>query len=230
MTLTEFVGVCARLEAFCIYARRRAPYGEPELLEKAAALERDLLPEYNAAGENLAFECARLAGNPAQARLVEKCRESFAVAGHIQALSGDLASGATPCPENLRGRLILALNGLYSLVSALSRACAQELNNFEPQGAQKGKTAPEWIESSPRARSLAGELQKAGYLAEGYQRAENYRGYMVRLALIGQRLAVLCNCSQSVFEEFWGLKLGRISKDANAAGACEDVREILKRY
>lgn len=230
MNLAEYSTLCTKIGDFCEYARRRAPFGEVELLERAAALEAVLLEEYNAHGENLALACVELAGSPARVELVARYRQNLAVFGQIRPLIDDLAGGAVSCPENLKARLIWALNGLCSLCSDLSGVCLREFDKIAPQKAGEGKTVPELIEGEPRAHALAVELQKAGYLVEDYQRAEDYRGYFVRLALIGQRLAVLCNCSQSVFEEFWRLKPGRIRKDANAAGACKDVREILKRY
>lgn len=169
MNLTEFAGVCARLEAFCIYARRRAPYGEPELLERAAALEAALLEEYNTAGEGLALSCVEVAGTPVRAELVARYRERFAVSGQIQTLADDLAGGAVSCPENLRGRLILAVKGLVSLVSSLSLVCGQEFDKMEPRGARSGQDFREVIEGNQRAREVCERLRAAGFLDAAYK-------------------------------------------------------------
>lgn len=228
MNLTQFAALCARVDAFCIYARRRAPYGEPELLERAAALEAELLEEHNTHGEALALACVELAGSPARAELVARYKQSIcAVPGQIQALADDLASRAVSCPESVRGALILALKGLYTLCRELVAVCLAEFAQIVPQKAGEGKTVPQMIEGSPQALAVAQRLRDAGYLDSAYKWRPGEGRTVYDRGLAGQRLAALAGCGQRVIEDYWSIRPRQISKDASAAPADCPVRDIL---
>lgn len=175
MTLKEYNAICGRLENFCIYARRRAPYGEPDLLEKAATLERDLLAEHNANGDNLALDCVELSGNPVRTELVARYRRRFAVSGQISALADDLKGGAVTCPEPFKGWLILALNGLLRLCSELSGICFDAFNKMEPQG-KAVQDYRQIIQNDKRAGEVCEKLRKAGFLDSEYKYIYTGRG------------------------------------------------------
>lgn len=227
MNLAEYSTLCTKIGDFCEYARRRAPFGEVELLERAAALEAALLEEYNAHGENLALACVELAGSPARVGLVARYRKNLAVFGQIRPLIDDLAGGAVSCPENLRARLIWALNGLCSLCSDLSGVCLREFDKIAPQKAGEGKTVPQMIEGSPQALAVAQRLRDAGYLDSAYKWRPGEGRTVYDRGLAGQRLAALAGCGQRVIEDYWNIRARQISKDASAAPADCPVRDIL---
>lgn len=223
MTLTEYNAICSRLENFCIYARRRAPYGEPELLERAVAFERELLTEYNAKAENLIFESIGLKGNPAQKDIIARCRQNFAVSGQISTLVDDLKGGAVDCPEGMKGRLIMALKGLLSLVSSLSRACVQEFDKTKPQG----KTVPEEIEEEHKARKVCERLQKAGHMDKCYFPSNNQT--QEQRALMAQGVGrYLRHGGMKRICEYWGLDYDQTRKYASGANPIKPkIKAIL---
>ncbi len=152
MNLTEYNEICDRLTDFCVYVRRRAPYGDGELLERANKIEAELLTEYNAKGLNLLDDCENLQGNPAGLRKIERYRQDFAVYDAITALVDDLRSGAVSCPDNIKGWLILSLKGLVTLCSYLSQMCFAEFEKIREETVyHKNITFQELQEGKPEA-------------------------------------------------------------------------------
>lgn len=210
MTLKEYNTICGKLEDFCIYASRRAPYGEPELLKRAAALEAVLLQEYNAKGDNLAIDCVELSGNPARADLVARYRKRFEVSGKISALVDNLRSGKVACPEKTKGELILALKGLHSLVLSLSRVCALEFDKMDPGG----KTVPELIKSTPRAFAITQAV--AAYLTEDYKPKEKLTRR--ESGLIGREIGrALGHGYIHTVGQYWGMSGKELSREGGKA-------------
>lgn len=214
MNLAEYSTLCTKIGDFCEYARRRAPFGEVELLERAAALEAALLEEYNAHGENLALACVELAGSPARVELVARYRQNMAVFGQIRPLIDDLAGGAVSCPENLKARLIWALNGLCSLCSDLSGVCLREFDKIAPQKAGEGKTVPELIESTPGALAIAQAV--AVYLTGDYKpKAELTRR---ERGLIGREIGKALGFGHiDKVGQYWGFSGKELSREAGKA-------------
>lgn len=229
MNLKEYNAVCGRLEDFCRYARRRAPKGDPELLERAATLEALLLQEFNDKGDNLALDCIELSGNPVRADLIARYRQNLGVFGQISAFMDDLKGGTVDCPEIMKGRLIWALKGLYTLCSSLSNLCIQEFNKMDPPIPKMGKIYEE-IRSNPRALEIAERLRKAGFLDDSYMfRYERNKRNRYQEALVAQALGLAMGCSDwaMVMGNYWGIKPGSLRTRASEANN-EDKRNDPK--
>lgn len=214
MRIEDYAALCSRLENFCIYARRRAPYGDADLLERAKALEAELLKEYEDRGENLRISCKITANDPAQACVIPNYRQQLAVFGQIKALSDDLRAGVVSCTPNIKMWLILALNGFYSLSRDLSAVCFAEFDKREKELEEKRKAILATIKSHPKALNLAENCRICGFLNEDFTWK---RGGKHARGVLGVELAYLSMLPIEDIEFYWELVQGQLQNDALAA-------------
>lgn len=218
MNLTEYVALCARLEAYCTRVRESGRF------EGADTLEHDLRRFYYAEKDwgDLSRDCQTLNRAQGRKRIIEGYRRQLAVYGSLSALIADLEAGVVTCPESLKGLRIHALNLLYDYCSELSKKCLAVFGGIQ--------TVPERINSTPYALEVAKKWQKAGYLNPGFLYImHDYEDDKERRGLIGQELGHACGHGWITrIEEYWGMGSNQISHDADKAK--DSTKQDLARY
>ena len=226
MNLSDYIKLCARLEAYCTRARESGHFDGSDALEHELRRFYYAEKDYN----ELSHDCQQLAKTPGQKRTIKQYRQQLAVYASISALIADLEAGAITCPESTKGLKIHALRRLYEYSSELSAICLAE---FDKKDSGDQLTVPEAIARNPRALALAQALQDAGYLDE------EYRFIFIRRiqtqcegGRAGQKLAEILGAgiTHEDFESYWGMKKGYIRMYAgNPKGNTRKIDEIMRK-
>lgn len=224
MILSEYLRVCARLEAYCTRARESGRF------EGADTLEYDLRRcEYAEKDwRELSRSCEELQTVAGRSGLIAKYRKELAVFEQIRALSDDVEAGAVSCPAGVRALLVHRLNGICEQCAGLSRICFAVFDKMQPEREQK--SVPEMIEGNPAARALAVALQGAGYLDTEYKFIYK-RGQTTRPEE-GRAGQALADCfpargMQKKIAEHWGISAAALKSYAGSNGNTGKINAII---